>query len=636
MAYRTAELPPVDLDEFATIPFIPRMKLLMLHWVHAGFGTPKQTVTFYVWKIFFYALFGLIIAGAFTAGLEFNDIGGWWDEPILYQKLMIWTVLLEILGLAATCGPMAFHFDPPIGGVLYWWQQDTLRVPPYPRWLAFTRGNRRTPWDTGLYKLIVFWLIMMLFLSGKPVDGLPGDTAGIMPQWALVVYCGLILLMGLRDKIVFLSSRAEQYVPTMLAFGLMSNFVDMIVAAKIFIVVIWMGAGFSKLQHGFSSTVAIMAQNSPWNVFPKFRLKTVKDYPNDLRPSKLTHLLAHVGGTICELVMPLVLLFSPWPELTWVAIISMWMLHTFIISTIPLAVPLEWNVFFMFVAGFLFANFHAGDGYGVGDMDPVLLAIVVTAALFPIVLGAFKPQYVSFLVGMKQYAGNWASATFSLRDKEKEDRINQRIVKAADNQIDQIEPLFGPEISEIFLQKAVAFRMMHPMGRMHISGLMCHVDSLDDRIQREGEFLSNVLTGWNFGDGHCLDERLIAAWQERCQYEPGDVVAVFTESQPAFSKIVQYRVIDAALGTVEKGWYHNDDAYNTQPWLPDGPIPHTVTWRLEGYEPQGVPHPGNARREPSIDKHGRWLIPRNDATRDDAADTAPGRSRQETSDAGIG
>ena len=73
---------------------------------------------------------------------------------------------------------------------------------------------------------------------------------------------------------------------------------------------------------------------------------------------------------------------------------------------------------------------------------------------------------------------------------------------------------------------------------------------------------------------------------------------------------MQYRVIDAALGTVEKGWYHNDDAYNTQPWLPDGPIPHTVTWRKEGYEPQGVAHPGDAHQEPSIGKDGSWLIPR--------------------------
>jgi len=63
MGYRTAELPPVDLDEFATIPFFPRMKILMLHWVEEGFGTPKQTATFYAWKIFFYGLFGLIVAG---------------------------------------------------------------------------------------------------------------------------------------------------------------------------------------------------------------------------------------------------------------------------------------------------------------------------------------------------------------------------------------------------------------------------------------------------------------------------------------------------------------------------------------------------------------------------------------------
>ena len=140
---------------------------------------------------------------------------------------------------------------------------------------------------------------------------------------------------------------------------------------------------------------------------------------------------------------------------------------------------------------------------------------------------------------------------------------------------------------------------MHPMGRMHISALLRHTESLDNRIQREGEFVSNVLTGWNFGDGHCLDERLIAALQERCQYEPGDVIVAWTESQPAFSKKVQYRVIDAALGTVEKGWYHNDDAANEQPWLPHGPIPHTVTWTRPGYVAPGDAHPG--RRVPTCD-----------------------------------
>ena len=46
------------------------------------------------------------------------------------------------------------------------------------------------------------------------------------------------------------------------------------------------------------------------------------------------------------------------------------------------------------------------------------------------------------------------------------------------------------------------------MGRMHISAADAphSTGSTTYRI-REGEFVSNVLTGWNFGDGHCLDER---------------------------------------------------------------------------------------------------------------------------------
>ena len=405
--------------------------------------------------------------------------------------------------------------------------------------------------------------------------------------------------MGLRDKCVFLASRPEQYVGTLLCFALFTNFVDAIVAAKIFIVIVWMGAGVSKLQHGFPATVAIMVQNTPWNVFRKLRLATVRDYPNDLRPSKFTHFLAHVGGTTAEIVVPLTLLFSPWPWLTWLAIVSIWMLHTFIISTIPIAVPLEWNVFFMFCAAFLFGNFSAGDGYGVFDMHPLLLAGVLFVGLGPIVLGAFKPQYVSFLIGMKQYAGNWASTTWSFSDSEKEDRLNERIVKAADNQVDQLEPLFGREISEIFMQKALAFRLMHPMGRAHLALQLRHNPDMNTRVLREGEFFSYTITGWNFGDGHCHDERLIEAVQQRCNYEPGELLVVFTESQPMFDKKVQYRVIDAALGGVEKGWYHNDDAANEQPWLPNGLLPHVITWTREGYVAPGMPYPGSGGRGPA-------------------------------------
>src|SRR5580765_843137 len=140
MGYRTSELPPVELDQFAKIPFLERMKMLELHWVKYGFGTPKQTINFYVWKIFFYMLFGLIFCGAFTKSLEFDDIASWWSQPILYQKLMVWTILLEILGLAARRGPRAFHGAPPNVGVLHWCHNHALGAPPYPNRVPFTAG----------------------------------------------------------------------------------------------------------------------------------------------------------------------------------------------------------------------------------------------------------------------------------------------------------------------------------------------------------------------------------------------------------------------------------------------------------------------------------------------------------------
>ena len=70
----------------------------------------------------------------------------------------------------------------------------------------------------------------------------------------------------------------------------------------------------------------------------------------------------------------------------------------------------------------------------------------------------------------------------SLSVTKKKDRINEKIVKAADNQIDQLEPLFGREISKSLSERR-SLRMI-PMNRMHISGLICHLPDLDTRIQR--------------------------------------------------------------------------------------------------------------------------------------------------------
>ena len=52
-----------------------------------------------------------------------------------------------------------------------------------------------------------------------------------------------------------------------------------------------------------------MVSNTPW--MPKaIKRAHYRSFPDDLRPSHVAGLLAHVGGTIVEIVLPLVLLFS--------------------------------------------------------------------------------------------------------------------------------------------------------------------------------------------------------------------------------------------------------------------------------------------------------------------------------------
>jgi hypothetical protein len=197
------------------------------------------------------------------------------------------------------------------------------------------------------------------------------------------------------------------------------------------------------------------------------------------------------------------------------------------------------------------------------------------------VLGNLRTDLVSFLPSIRQHAGNWASATWAFRG-DGEDKLNSHIVKPAANQVDQLSAAYGREVARIFMQKVMAWRTMHSQGRALMSLMMRHLDQLDNYTIREAEFTCTTLVGWNFGDGHLHDERLIAAVQKRCQFAPGELIVVFIESQPIHKTTHQYRVIDAALGVVERGSYVVKDATDEHPWLPNGPILHHVAWTAPG------------------------------------------------------
>ncbi len=601
MGFKTGDFPPVDVETFLDKPLLERTRTLALHWVDHGFGSPRMIHTTYLAKVLFIhvALGGFL--ATWTSGLgPLWDVSAWWDQPIVYQKMVIWTMLLEALGVAGSWGPLAGKFKPMTGGALFWLRPGTIRLRPWAR-VPGTNGDTRTVLDVALYAGFLLAMLAAMVLPGVRQSEISAVLVNPVLMIAPVV---LLVLVGLRDKTIFLAARSEQYLPALVFFGTL-GLVDMIVALKLLICIVWIGAGISKFGHHFSCVVAPMVSNTPWVPGRAVRRLHYRDFPNDIRPSKVAALLAHVGGTFVEIVTPIVLLFSTNYLVTALAVGLMVVFHLFIISTFPLAVPLEWNVLFAYASAFLFLGFPASAGYGVGDMSsPLLTAGIVAALVFFPILGNLRPDLVSFLPSMRQYAGNWASALWAFAPGA-EQKLNSLPHRPTVNNVDQLVAIgYEPAVAEITMQQTIGWRSMHSQGRGLFSLLIKHVPDLDRWTVREAEFGCNSVIGFNFGEGHLHNEDLVNAVQRRVGFEPGEWIVVWVESQAIHSKVQHYKVIDAAVGVIETGTWNVAEAVNEQPWLPNGPIRTTVTWSRPGTKPADPPtRPAAGDDEPGARIH---------------------------------
>ncbi|RDH74219.1 DUF3556 domain-containing protein [Mycolicibacterium moriokaense] len=586
MGFTQPDLPAVDPQEFLRQPLRERLRILSTNWVEHGFGSPTMVHVIYLTKlVFFYALGGVIVATVTSDLPGFWHVSQWWNQPIVYQKAVLWTVLLETIGVAGSWGPLAGKVKPMTGGIRFWARPGTIRLRPY-KWVPFTAGDRRTWFDVLLYVALLVAVAAPLVAPGVPSESLsnvlPNNTSGLVSPALLVAPIVLLVLTGLRDKTIFLGARGEQYLPAMVFFTVL-QFTDMIIALKLLIVVVWVGAGVSKFGKHFSNVIPPMVSNSPLIPFRWVKRAHYRDYPHDLRPSRTADVMAHVMGTTVEIIAPLTLLFSQNKVLTIGAALLMVAFHLFIISTFPLAVPLEWNVLFAYASLFLFVGFPTWEGFAVTDMSsPWLTAAIVAGLLFFPILGNFRPDKVSFLPSMRQYAGNWASATWTFTPGA-EKKLN-RVTRSATNTVDQFVAFgYEPQWAEVTMNQPVAWRSMHSQGRGLFSVLLKSLPDIDTRTVREAEFICNTLIGFNFGDGHLHNEDLIAAVQTEANFEPGELVVAWVESQAWGSPVQHYKLIDAAIGVIETGTWKVSDAVNAQPWLPDGPIPTDVTWSLRGH-----------------------------------------------------
>jgi hypothetical protein len=570
MGFLKQETPQVDFEEWSKGTRAEKIIPMARHWAEVGFGTPVLLHLFYVVKIALYILAAWLLALATTGINGFTNVAHWYAEPIVFEKVVLYTMLFEVVGLGCGFGPLNNRFFPPLGSILYWLRPGTIRLPPWPRRIPFTKGDNRTPFDALLYGALLVLLVIAIFSDGTgPMPAL-GTTVGVLPAWQIWAVLGVLAVLGMRDKVIFLAARGEVYASFTVAFLFAGYGVDLILGAKLVCLVIWLGAATSKLNKHFPFVISTMMSNNP--VFrPKFiKRRFFEHFPDDLRPGRLSRWLAHFSTAI-EGLVPLVLFFSHggWP--TAIAAFVMLCFHFGILSSIPMGVPLEWNVFMMFSVLALFVG-HASIGlHDLTTPLPILLFAVVAGT---VVAGNLFPRKVSFLPGMRYYAGNWDTTLWCIK-LSAEAKIANSVVAIASMPAAQLEKFYGSkEAAQIPMYMGYAFRAFNTHGRalFTLAHRVMAGHNEDDYVLTDGERVTSTAIGWNFGDGHFSNEQLVAALHKRCHFEPGEVRVVMLDAQPIHRQTQQYRLVDAATGEFEHGYVRVADMVTRQPWADDVPV----------------------------------------------------------------
>src|ERR1700758_4343806 len=463
MGFMSPELPDVDPETWPTLPRATRLQIVTRHWAEHGFGTPYAVYLLYLLKIALYVAAPAAIISLPPGLGGLGHIGVWWTQPIVYQKFIIFTLLFEVLGFGCGSGPLTGRFMPPIGGVLFWVGPHTIRLPAWGDKVPFTGGDTRTVVDVALYAVVLIGGVWALLSPGHGGSVTAAGDVGLIDPVLVIPTIVALALLGRRDKTIFLAARGEHYWLKLFVFFF--PFTDQIAAYKLIMLCLWWGAATSKLNHHFPYVVSVMTSNNALlrgRLFNPIKHLLYRDHVNDLRPTLLPKLMAHVGGTTAELIVPTILVFvaggQPW---RWFLIAFMVIFHLNILSNLPMRVALAGNVFIIFSLFYLFG--HYGAIRATDLRSPALLALVIVAVAI-VIAGNLFPEKISFLFAMRYYAGNWATSVWCFRAGA-EDKMEANIVKSSALVVNQLAKLYDADTAEIMSDKVNAFRAMHTHGR---------------------------------------------------------------------------------------------------------------------------------------------------------------------------
>jgi len=395
-------------------------------------------------------------------------------------------------------------------------------------------GNDSRSWLDALLYLALLCLLVNALIAPQ------------VTQQLLIPIIILLPVIGVLDKTIYLAARSEHYLIALVCFLFPG---EEIMGAKFVWLAIWWGAATSKLNHHFPAVVGVMISNHAVLRWTWLRKRLYKDYPHDLRPGILSNALAH-AGTITEYGFPLLLIFGDGGQLTIIGLTIMFLFHLYITSCVPMGVPLEWNVIMVYGAFVLF-NHHA-DVRMFDIHSPTLIAVLVVSLFIIPVVGNLFPKWVSFLMSMRYYAGNWAYSIWLFKGGC-EEKLNQNLIKSSPTVMHQLAKFYDEQTSLMLFSKVIAFRSMHLHGRALQLLVPKAVDDIEEYVWRDGELIAGIVLGWNFGDGHLHNEQLLNAIQKRCKYESGELRCIFIESQPFAQPHLDWRIADAKDGPIDKG-----------------------------------------------------------------------------------
>jgi len=539
-----AEIDPV---EWSKKDFTARVRIGTQAYVAGGIGYPLAAYLFHAVKLSLFIL-GWVFFCRFSPGLGgFSDVTTWIFHGTAFQKAFLWASLVEVTGFGCMSGPLGLRIWPPFTAGLHFLRPGTIKLAAFPG-MPVLGGRTRTLLDVTLYAALLGSLLRAL----------------VQPEIApthLVPIVVLLPLCGLADRTIFLAARVEHHFAMIVCFLFAGNW---IAACKWVQLAIWFWAGVSKLTVAFAYVVPIMTANNPLLKSQALRRRLFVSYPDDLRPSLLAKVMAHAGGFL-EFAAPLTLLFVTRDgPLLYLGMFWVLTLHGFILSNLPIAAVFEWNVLSVYAAFFLFYGHPDVSLFAVGSL-PLTVYLVIALLLLPLI-GNLFPARVSFLVAMRYYAGNWAWNAWLFRNGSH--RRLHGLKRAAPLLIEQLQRYVPPEQAVQADSGFLAFRALHLQGR--ILGMLLPRATDGNPFQEytyvDGEAVAGSVVGWNFGEGHLADERLLGAVQEHCHFEEGELRVICVEAQPILGSTLHWRIVDAKRGMLGEGHAELSDLAKRKPW----------------------------------------------------------------------